>query len=129
MNWNKKMKCLIIDTNAWMAIAEFKLDIFAALERDLDFSYKVYVLQGTINELRQIASEQKGKFRQAALLAIGIIEVKKIAVIPELEDVDKKLAEHSRKGDLILTQDIALKKNLKKPYLTIRQKRRILMVE
>ena len=123
------MKRLIIDTNAWMAIAEFKLDIFAALERDLDFSYKIGVLQGTINELRQIASEQKGKYKQAALLTVGIIEAKRVPVIPGLGEVDKKLIECSRDGDLILTQDIALKKKLKKPYLTIRQKKRILMVE
>src|SRR3989344_7049607 len=122
------MKQVIIDTNAWMAITEFKLDILAALERDCDFQYKIAVLQGTIEELRKIVTEQRSKFRQAALLAIGIIETKKINTLPELGDVDDILVEHSKKGDLVLTQDAALKKRLKRPYLTIRQKKRIIMV-
>jgi len=70
------MKQVIIDTNAWMAITEFKLDIFAAMERDCDFSYKIIVLQEIVEELRKIVSEQRTKFRQAALLALGIIENK-----------------------------------------------------
>lgn len=122
------MKEVIIDTNAWMAIAEFKLDLFAALERDCDFAYKIAVLQGTIEELRKIVSGQRGRFRQAALLAIGIIEAKKVKIIPEIEDVDDLLVQHSKKGALILTQDAALKKRLKRPYLTIRQKKRIIVV-
>ncbi len=122
------MKQVIIDTNAWMAITEFKLDIFAALERDCDFSFKVVVLQGIIEELRKIASEQRAKFRQAALLALGVIEAKKVKVIPELGNVDDLLVQHSKAGDFILTQDSALKKRLKKPYLTIRQKKKIMLV-
>ncbi len=123
------MKHIIIDTNAWMAITEFKLDIFAALERDCDFSYKVTVLQGTIEELRKIVSEQRAKFRQAALIALGIINAKKVKVIPESGNVDDLLVQHSKEGDLVLTQDAALKKRLKKPYLTIRQKKKIMQVE
>ncbi len=123
------MKQVIIDTNAWMAITEFKLDIFAALERDCDFSFKAVVLQGMIDELEKIVSEQRSKFRQAALLALGIIKVKKIKILPEIGNVDDLLVKHSKEGDLVLTQDAALKKRLKKPYLTIRQKKRIILVE
>ena len=123
------MKLIIIDTNAWMAIVEFKLDIFAALERDCDFPYRIAVLQGTIDELRKIVSEQRTKFRQAALLALGIIEVKKPRIIPGKGKVDDLLAQHSAAGDLVLTQDALLKKRLLKPYLTIRQKKKIMIVQ
>ena len=124
------MKQIIIDTNAWMAITDFKLDIFTAIERDCNFPYKIVVPEGVIEELRKIVSEQRGRFRQAALLAIGIIQAKKVKVIPRLEPlkVDDLLVEHSKKGDLVLTQDAALKKRLKKPYLTIRQKKKIIEV-
>ncbi|MDP3698515.1 MAG: hypothetical protein Q8R47_02925 [Nanoarchaeota archaeon] len=122
------MKQIIIDTNAWMAITEFKLDIFAALDRDCDFSYRVVVMQGIIDELEKIISEQRAKFRQAALLALGIIEIKKIKILPETGDVDDLLVGHSKEGDLVLTQDSALKKRLHKPYLTIRQKKRIILI-
>ena len=122
------MKQIIIDTNAWMAIVEFKLDIFAALERDCDFLYQIAVLQGTIDELRKIVSEQRAKFRQAALLVLGIIEVKKVRIIPGKGKVDDLLAQHSAAGALVLTQDILLKKRLTRPYLTIRQKKMIIRI-
>ncbi len=122
------MKQIIIDTNAWMAIVEFKLDIFTALERDCDFPYKIAVLQGTIDELRKIVSEQRAKFRQAALLVLGIIKVKKVLEIPSVGNVDDALVEFSRKGNLVLTLDSDLKKRLHKPYLTIRQKKMIIPV-
>lgn len=122
------MKRIIIDTNAWMAIAEFKLDIFTALERDCDFSYKIATLQEVIAELEKIVSEQRARYRQAALLALGIIKVKKIQIISGTGNADDLLVKHSKEGDLILTQDVALKKRLKKPYLTIRQKKKIIVV-
>jgi|SRR3989338_1040818 len=126
------MKQIIIDTNAWMAISEFKLDIFAAIERDLDGSYQFVILSEIIEELEKIVSQQRAKYRQAALLALGIIKAKRIQVIINKKGekkVDDLLVEHSKKGDLILTQDSALKKRLHQPYLTIRQKKKILMVE
>lgn len=123
------MKQIIIDTNAWMAITEFKLDIFTALERDLDFSYRIITLQAITDELQKIVSEQRSRFRQAALLALGIIKVKNIVVLPDSGNVDDLLVEYSQKGNLILTQDTALKKRLKRPYLTIRQKKKIILVE
>jgi len=125
----RKMKRIIIDTNAWMTIADFKIDLFSELEKCCDFSYEICVLQGTIDELRKIISEQRARYRQAALLAICIIEVKKVQIIPETGNVDDLLVQHSKEGDLILTQDAALKKRLKRPYLTIRQKKKILVIE
>ncbi len=122
------MKKIIVDTNAWMAIAEFKFDLFGELEKTCDFPYKIIVFQGIIDELKKIASEQRGKFRQAAMLAVGIIKVKKVEIIGERGNVDDLLVEFSKKGDLVLTQDIVLKKRLKKPYLTIRQKKKIILI-
>ena len=127
MNW--KMKRIIIDTNAWMAITDFRIDLFAELEKCCDFRYEICVLQATIEELHKIISEQRARYRQAALLAIGLIEAKKVKVIPELGNADDLLVEHSKKGDLVLTQDAALKKRLKKPYITIRQKKKIMLVK
>ncbi len=114
-----------------MAITEFKLDLFTALERDCDISYKAVVLPGIIEELEKIISEQRGKFRQAALLAIGIIKAKNIMVIEKqkIGEVDDLLVQHSKEGDLVLTQDAELKKRLKRPYLTIRQKKKITLIE
>jgi len=121
------MKKIIIDTNALMAIAEFKLDLFSALQ-ELDFNYKIFVLEGIVEELRKIIVEQRGKYKRAATLALAIISAKEIAKLPSKGDVDDALVEYSKKGYLILTQDQGLKRRLQKPYLTIRQLKKIIVV-
>ena len=127
------MKKIILDTNAMMAVAEFKLDIFRSLEDSCYFHYQLYVLSGTIDELQQIKETQRGKFNLAAKLALGILSIKISAgivlVISNKGKVDDLLAAYSKKRYLILTQDVNLKKRLFKPYLTIRQKKFVVQVE
>lgn len=125
------MKKIILDTNALMAIAGFKVDIFSELEKACDFPFRIHVLSGTIDELKKIKEQQRGKYRRGAQLALSLLKAKKIPVIlpaKEKAGVDNLLVEHSQAGDLILTQDIGLKKRLKKPYLTIRQKKKVELV-
>ncbi len=122
------MKKIILDTNSLMAIAEFKVDLFSELERVCDFPFQMVVLQGTIDELYQIQKEQRGKYNRAARLALSILTAKQVPILPSQGNVDDLLAEYSRKGILVLTQDIGLKRRLTKPYLTIRQKKTILLV-
>ena len=122
------MKKIIIDTNIWMAISEFKLDLFRELDSCCDFQYKLFVLERTIAELEKIQQEQRGKFKRAAALAVSLIKAKKINVIPGEGNVDDLLTAFSKQGYLILTQDLGLKNRLTKPYLTIRQKKRVVVI-
>ena len=122
------MKKVIIDTNALMAIGEFKVDVFSELENCCDFKYRLFVLGGTIDELKKITDEQRGKYKRAAKLALSLLKVKNVGVLNGNGNVDDLLVEHSIKGDLVLTQDIGLKRRLKKPYLTIRQKKKVVVV-
>jgi rRNA-processing protein FCF1 len=123
------MKKIILDTNALMAIAEFKIDLFSELESCCDFTYDLFVLSGTIKELNKIMEEQRQKFKRAAKLGLAIIKAKGIKKIASTDYVDDVLVEFSKKGDLILTQDIELKKRLSKPYLTIRQKKKVVLIK
>ncbi len=129
-----------------MAITKFKLDIFSELERILEFKYEIVILSGIIAELNKIILEQRGKYKRAAKLGLAIIKaknktkdaavketfaketVKKIKMVKSSGDVDDLLVAYSKKGYLILTQDTALKKRLSKPYLTIRQKKKVVLV-
>ncbi|MBU0459806.1 MAG: hypothetical protein KKH52_03055 [Nanoarchaeota archaeon] len=122
------MKKIIIDTNALMALAQFKIDLFAELENCCDFNYKCYILSGTIDELNKIIKEQRGKYKVAAKLVLAVIKAKKVPILKSSGDVDDLLVTYSKKNYLILTQDIALKKRLSKPYLTIRQKKKVIVV-
>jgi rRNA-processing protein FCF1 len=118
---------IIIDTNALMAISLFKLDLFTALQ-DCDFKYSLHVLSGTISELQQIRKQQRQKYTRAASLALTLLKAKTVKVLESQGNVDDLLVLYSTQGYLILTQDMALKRRLTKPYLTIRQKKRIMLV-
>ncbi|MBI2666812.1 DNA-binding protein [Candidatus Woesearchaeota archaeon] len=122
-------KIVILDTNVLVTGVQWKIDIFLELEKVCDFAYQLAVLQGTINELKKIQAEQRGKFRDAAKLALLLLKKKKVRVLPEEGYVDALLVNHSRKGDVILTQDKELKKKLVKPYFTLRQKKYVVKVE
>jgi len=121
-------KQIIIDTNALIAIGEFKIDIFSELQRICDFPYKINIILGTLEELNRIHQEADGKYKAAAKLALDIIKKKNIAIIEEEGYVDDVLVKYSKKGNIVLTQDLALKKRLTKPYLTIRQKKTIIFI-
>ena len=122
-------KIIIIDTNALMAISSFKIDLFGQIDIACDFPYKVHILEGTVQELHKIIEEQRGKYKQAAKLALGIIKAMGISQLPSDKYVDDVLVEHSHKGAIIVTQDAALKKRLSKPYMTIRQKKKLIIVK
>src|SRR3989338_3065849 len=105
-------KLIILDTNALMNSIQWKIDIFSELERVCDFAYQLAVVQGTLTELKKIQMEQRGKFRDAAKLALLLLKKKKVKVLPEEGYVDDVLVKHSQQGDVILTQDKELKKKL-----------------
>ncbi|MBT3297429.1 hypothetical protein HN385_00735 [archaeon] len=129
------MKKIILDTNALMAVAEFNLDVFTEVGYCCDFTYQLYVLKSTITELEKIKVEQKLKYKLYAKLALSILtqkmgskEVKLLAdQKPELSTDDNLILE-SKQGVLVLTQDIALKRKLTRPYLTIRQKKKVVVM-
>ncbi len=122
------MKRIILDTNALMAIVEFKMDIFAELAHCCDFPYQVMVLEGTVQELEVLVRSGRGKYHSAAKVALALLQTKRIGILNEGGVVDDLLVKHSKRGDLVLTQDIALKRRLQKPHLTIRQKKKVITV-
>ncbi len=123
------MKEILIDTNAMMGIAEYKIDVFEELKRICDFTYEVCVLEGTIRELEQIVKEQRLRFKLIAKLALALLKAKKVKILPGEGFVDDLLAAYSQQGELVLTQDMSLKKRLKRPYLTLRGKKYVVRVE
>lgn len=122
------MKLILIDTNAWMAIALWKIDLFEEVEKAADFPHEIAILQGTQEELKKIQNEQPGKFRNAAKLALALLKAKKVKIIRGTGSVDNLLVHHSHQGDVVLTQDQQLKKRLSRPYFTLRQKKRVVQV-
>lgn len=118
-------KRIILDTNFLLIPAQFNVDIFEEIKRIADFQYQLCVLDKTVDELKKIQKEQRGKHKRAAKLALDLIKKKNVQIIKTRENklVDDILAELSQKGDIIATQDLGLKRRLKKPYIILRQKK------
>ena len=122
------MKKVILDTNAVMDMAEFKIDLFTELQRILDIPYQVCILEGTIKELEQIIQGQRMRFARAAKMGLAILKSKKIKILPGEGKVDDILVHYSQQGALVLTQDRELKRRLSRPFLTIRQKKMVVII-
>jgi len=119
------MKRIILDTNFLLIPAQFNIDIFSEIKRIADFPYQLCVLDKTIDELKKIQKEQRGKHKRAAKLGLDLIKKKKVKIIKTTskKSVDDLLVQYSKKGAIIATQDLGLKHRLKKPYIILRQKK------
>lgn len=109
------MQKIILDTSFILTALKFKIDFLSELNKLSDFNYELYVLDKTIDELK---NKPLGK------LAEELIKQKNIKIIrTDKGKVDDLLLEQE---GIIATQDMELKKLLKaknKRIITIRQKR------
>ena len=114
------MKKIILDTNALIYFGKFKIDFIEELKRICDFTFEVYVLNKTIDELIKLNE----------MFALELIKRKnlKILNIAEGKNVDDMLVNMSKLGYIVVTQDKELKEKLQKPFITIRQKKYLFMV-
>ncbi len=124
---------ILLDTNFLLIPVEFRVDIFSELERLMDRKYKIYVLKQTIDELKNIQKLQKGKNKQAAKIALELIEAKKLNIlnINSKKSVDNIIVELADKNYIVGTQDKLLRKNLKQKnikLLTLRQRKYLIIV-
>jgi len=109
------MKKILLDTNFLMICAQFKVDIFSEIERICNFNYKLYVLDKTVDELKNIIKKQKGKHKESAKIGLQLLKIKKIEIIKtdSFEKTDDIIVEYAYKKDYIVaTQDKDLKRKL-----------------
>jgi uncharacterized protein len=106
-----------------------KVDIFKEFNRVCDFPFKLFILDLSVDELKKIKVQQKGKHKFAAKFALSLIDNFNINIINaclnnNVDDTIVNIAE--LKGYIVATQDILLKKKLKKnnmPVIFLRQKK------
>lgn len=127
------MKKIILDTNFLMIPWQFHVDIFSELERICIFNYKLYIFEESIDELRNIINNAKGKDKKAAQFALKLIKLKDIGIIKsEKKDADSLILENAGKYDYVATQDMPLKKELVKrgiSLITMRSKNHLILNE
>ena len=116
------LKSIILDTNFLVYVLEFKIDLFAELDRVIPSGYKAKILDRTINELEKLAVKNV-----YAKIALGLLD--KFEVIKTSGDnVDDMLVEMQGNNVIIGTQDRELKNRLECSKLIIRQKKYLALV-
>ena len=107
---------VIIDTNFLLIPAQFKVDIFTEIDRICNFDYKLYIIDKTIDELHNIIEKQKGRDKDAAKLALSLINHKDLNIIhtnSSKDIVDDLIVKEAQKEQLIVaTNDKELKQKL-----------------
>ncbi len=109
------MKKILLDTNFLLIPYQFRVDIFTQIDRIMHSQYKIFVLDKSVEELKKVIEEQKGKNRDAAKVALKLIAIKSIAIIrtESGKKTDDAILESSLKDDYIVaTQDKDLKRRL-----------------
>ena len=126
------MKKILLDTNFLMAWGQFKVDIFTQIDKISTFRYELFTLDKNLDELNKIIEEQKGKDKDAAKIALKLIDVKGIKIVKtksnqKTDDLILDLA--SKKDFIVATQDKFLKSRLKEkrvPMMVLRQKKKVI---
>ena len=108
---------IILDTDFLLSAIKFKVNIFSEFKRICDFTYSLWILDKTLDEL-------KGKKQEKLVKSLikDKIEVKKTKKDKSVDDLLIELKEKF----VLATQDKELKKRAKKKNLkliTIRQKK------
>ena len=127
-------KKILLDTNFLLVPYQFRVDILTQINRIMHFQYKIFVLDKSIEELKNIIMGQKGKNRDAAKVALKLIAIKNIGIIKAESDkkTDEVIVELSRKDNYIVaTQDKDLKRRLinhRIEVIVLRQKKILVLV-
>jgi uncharacterized protein len=124
------MHKIILDTNFLLIPYQFKVDIFSEIDRIITEAHILYVLDKTIDELHKIISDknQKQADKQAAKLALALIQAKNIEIIKTHEDlfVDDLIVK--QEGYIVATRDKNLKRRLKTKIITLRAEKKLILV-
>lgn len=127
------MKRIILDTNFLLVPYKFRVDIFSEFNRICNFSYKLFIFEESINELRNIIEKQSGLNKKAAQFGLKLIKLKDIGIIKSKKnDVDKLILMNLNNNDIVATQDVHLKKELLKKgasVIILRQKKYLYFIE
>ena len=107
---------IIIDTDFLLHSVTNKVDIFTELKRVCDFSFKVYIIDQTLRELKNKKNEK---------LALNLIKNKiEIIEIGKNKPVDDLIFGLDMTNLIVCTNDTKLKEKLKKrniPIISLRQ--------
>ena len=109
------MKKILLDTNFLLIPHQFRVDIFMQIDKISTFKYELFILDKTLEELKNIVEKQRGKNKEAAKIALKLIAIKNTGIIKTKgnEKTDDIILDIAAKDDYIVaTQDKDLKRRL-----------------
>ncbi|MBS7641038.1 MAG: hypothetical protein QXN24_04250 [Candidatus Bathyarchaeia archaeon] len=114
------MQRVILDTNFLLLPLQFKIDIFAEIER-LIGKFEPIVLSTTLNELKKLVGSRSVKISRLALSAMEIVKkcrIIEVDVKPEenYDDVILRIAKEN--NYVVATNDRLLRRKLRKAGIT-----------
>ena len=122
---------IIADSNALFVPLQFKIDIFAELERLLNRNFELILLSAVKRELETLAQKSSPQTRRNASFALGLAEKCTYVKVPEKpnETTDDAIVRTAQKWNSpVFTNDKALKKRLRNinvPVIYLREKSRL----
>jgi rRNA-processing protein FCF1 len=122
---------VILDSNALFVPLQFKIDIFADLERLLNRRFELILLSPVKRELELLAEQESPKMRRDAIYALRLAEkCRYVTVETSVSAVtDDVIVETARDwGAPVFTNDRLLRKRLRDinvPVIYVRQKSRL----
>jgi len=120
------MKNVILDTNSLLFPAQFNVDVYEEVKRVMHHSFELFVLERSVDELKKIVTEQKGKDKEAAKLALQIMVGRVNYLKTEKGHVDDLIVERVDKDTYVVTQDRELKDRVQEKggnVITLRNKK------
>ncbi len=124
------MKKVLLDTNFILIPAQFKVDIYAEIDRIITEPYALYVLDKSLIELDNLITHGKGRNKASARLAKAILDHKKPKTLKTTSKayVDRVILGLS--GYIVATQDKILRSKLRKKgvkTIVLRQKKYLVL--
>ncbi len=127
----KKALSVIVDSNALFVPLQFKIDIFAELERLLNRNFELVLLSSVKRELEILSEKNSPKTRRNASFALSLAEKGRYVKVPDKpnETTDDTIVRTAQKWNSpVFTNDKALKKRLRNinvPVIYVREKSRL----
>lgn len=122
---------IIVDSNALFVPLQFKIDIFAELEKLLNRSFKLILLSTVKRELETLTKKGSPKIRKQAAYALALSERCRLVEVnaaphTDVDDVIARMAADWKA--VVFTNDEELRKKLRDisvPVIYVRQKSRL----
>ena len=110
---------VILDTNFLLIPAQFGIDVFTEIPKICEGRPKLAIFDKSIDELKAIIRKEKGKPKKEAELTLKLINSllknNKLNIIPaKIAYIDEEILNKANKNTIIATQDLELRKKLRK---------------